>query len=220
MKIMFLYPNDEGYFRCPVGLTLIMTILSNEGHEVKLFDTTFIASGENQDSKAREKNGSAKPISINHLFNKLSDEEIISTWIREIQNFKPDLIAASILEDAYEFCGTFLDAAKKKFTIPIAVGGVTPTISPNVVMEHPSIDMLIQGEGEIAFKELMLALKNKTPLSEVPNLWYKENGKIIKNKLVRYLDMNELPNQRLDFWDKRHFLKPYNGVFAILRWYL
>ena len=47
MKILFLYPNHEGYFRCPVGLTLIMTIVANEGHEVKLFDTTFMASDKN-----------------------------------------------------------------------------------------------------------------------------------------------------------------------------
>ena len=212
MKVMFFYPNNEGYFRCPIGLTLIMTILAKEGHEVKLFDTTFMASAENVDTKLREKSGTVKYIPMDHLYNKHSEKEIISSWIGAIQDFKPDLIAASILEDAYPFCGIFLDAAKKKFTIPIVAGGITPTISPKVVMEHPSIDMVVQGEGEVAFKELMVALKNKTPLSEVPNLWYKENGKIMKNKLVRYLDMNELPNQRLDFWDKRHFLKPYNGV--------
>ena len=209
---MFLYPNNDGYFRCPIGLTLIMTILAKEGHEVKLFDTTFMAAGENNDSKLREKNGTVKPVATAHLFQKHSKEELITAWIKTIEDFKPDLIAASILEDAYTFCGTFLDAAKKHFTIPIAVGGVTPTISPNVVMEHPSIDMLIQGEGEVAFKELMVALKNKTPLSEVPNLWYKENGKVMINKLVRYMDMNKLPNQRLDFWDEKHFLKPYDGA--------
>ena len=43
MKILFIYPNNEGYFRCPIGLTLIMTILRDEGHEIKLFDTTFTA---------------------------------------------------------------------------------------------------------------------------------------------------------------------------------
>ena len=209
---MFLYPNNDGYFRCPIGLTLIMTILAEEGHEVKLFDTTFMAVGENNDSKLREKNGTVKPVPTAHLFQKYSSEELITSWIKTIEDFKPDLIAASILEDAYAFCGTFLDAAKKHFTIPIAVGGVTPTISPNVVMEHPSIDMLIQGEGEVAFKELVIALKNKTPLSKVPNLWYKENGKVMINKLVSYMDMNKLPNQRLDFWDEKHFLKPYDGA--------
>ena len=41
MKIMFLYPNNDGYFRCPVGMTFLMTILAKEGHEIKLFDTTL-----------------------------------------------------------------------------------------------------------------------------------------------------------------------------------
>ena len=55
MKVMFLYPNNDGYFRCPVGLTLIMTILAKEGHEIKLFDTTFMATSGNEDEKIREK---------------------------------------------------------------------------------------------------------------------------------------------------------------------
>ena len=116
------------------------------------------------------------------------------------------------MEDAYSFCGDLLDAVKKKFNIPVVVGGVTPSLSPNVVMEHPSIDMLIQGEGEVSFKELVSALKNKTSLSKVPNLWYKDtDGAVVKNKLMRYMDMNELPYQRMDFWDEKHFLTPYDG---------
>ena len=79
---MFLYPNDEGYFRCPVGLTLIMTILAKEGHEVKLFDTTFMAVGDNLDSKLREKHRTAKPIPMDHLFNKHSTKELRSKWIK------------------------------------------------------------------------------------------------------------------------------------------
>ena len=212
MKILILYANNEGYFRCPIGLTLIMTILRDEGHEVKLFDTTFTASTDNKDNRMREKLETVKSVPTAHLFKKQSNEKLISAWIKTIKDFKPDLIAASIIEDLYKFCGTFLDAAKENFDIPIAVGGVTPSLSPNIVIEHPSIDMIIQGEGEIAFKELVIALKNKTSLSEVPNLWYKENGKVIRNKLTRFMDLNKLPYQRLDFWDKRHFNKPYNGT--------
>jgi len=157
MKVMFLYPNNDGYFRCPVGLTLIMTILAKEGHEIKLFDTTFMATSDNEDKKIREKLKIVKVLPTAHLYEKRSKKEIISSWIKAIDDFKPDLIAASILEDAYEFCGTLLDAAKKHFTIPIVVGGITPTLSPNIVIENPSIDMIIQGEGEVAFKELIIA---------------------------------------------------------------
>ena len=70
MKILFLYPNHEGYFRCPVGLTLIMTVVANEGHEVKLFDTTFMNVEENVDNKIREKAGIVKPVPLGHFFDK------------------------------------------------------------------------------------------------------------------------------------------------------
>ena len=44
MKVLFLYPNHVGYFRCPIGLTLIMTMCKNEGHEVQSDFTTIVAS--------------------------------------------------------------------------------------------------------------------------------------------------------------------------------
>ena len=83
MKILFLYPNNEGYFRCPVGLTLLMTIAEKEGFEVKLFDTTFIAAEDNIDSKLREKRGDTKPIEMGHMFDKHSEKEIL-TFPKEI----------------------------------------------------------------------------------------------------------------------------------------
>ena len=86
MKILFLYPNNEGYFRCPVGLTLIMTILAKEGHEIKLFDTTFMASEENLDSKLREKNGSAKPVNMDGFFDKHTEKELVYKWVKTIGN--------------------------------------------------------------------------------------------------------------------------------------
>ena len=70
MKVLFLYPNHEGYFRCPVGLTLIMTVVANEGHEVKLFDTTFMASDNNVSNTVMEKANVVKPVPLDHFFNK------------------------------------------------------------------------------------------------------------------------------------------------------
>ena len=41
MKVLFIYPNAQGYSRIPLGLCLVMTMLEENGHEVDLFDTTF-----------------------------------------------------------------------------------------------------------------------------------------------------------------------------------
>ena len=47
MKILFLYPNFGGYGKIPIGMALVMTILQNEGHEIDLFDVSFIISDHN-----------------------------------------------------------------------------------------------------------------------------------------------------------------------------
>ena len=40
---------------------------------------------------------------------------------------------------------------------------------------------------------------------------YKENGEVKKNNFAKYMKMDELPNQRLEFWNEKHFMKPYDG---------
>ena len=88
MKVMFLYPNNDGYFRCPVGLTLIMTILAKEGHEIKLFDTTFMAKSDNEDQKIREKLKIVKVLPTAHLYEKRSKKEnFLISHCQSVSNF-------------------------------------------------------------------------------------------------------------------------------------
>jgi len=208
---MFLYPNHEGYFRCPVGLTLIMTVVANAGHEVRLFDTTFMNVSEHIDNKIREKAGIVKPVPLDHFFNKKSKNHIELSWLKAIEEFSPDVIGTTILEDSYQYCDRLLNLAKDKFGTLTVAGGSMPTIVPQVIIENPNIDYVVEGEGEVAFVELLKVLENKSSLSKVPNLWYKENNKVVKNPLIKYLDMDKIPDQRLDFWDEKHFTKPYDG---------
>ena len=81
-----------------------------------------------------------------------------------------------------------------------------------IVIENPNIDYVVETEGEIAFIELLEALKvsrekNKVDVSKVPNLWYKQDGISKKTGLMKYIDMADIPNQRLEFWDDKHFQK-------------
>ena len=120
---MFLYPNHEGYFRCPVGLTLIMTVVENEGHQVKLFDTTFMNSDDNQDNTKREDAGLVKPVTLDNYFNKKSTNQIETDWLKAVEDFSPDIIATTIVEDAYTYADRLLSLAKNKFNVPVVVGG-------------------------------------------------------------------------------------------------
>ena len=215
MKVLFLYPNHEGYFRCPVGLTLIMTCVENAGHEVKLFDTTFMNSDSNQDNEKREEVGLVKPVTLDNYFSKKSTNEIEEEWVQLIKDYKPDLLATTIVEDAYTYAHRLLGLAKQTMDIPVVVGGSMPTVVPRVMIENPNIDYLVEGEGEVAFVELIAALEKGGDVSKVPNLWYQDNNVTKNTGLVKYLDMDEVPFQKLDFWDDKHFTKPYDGELHV-----
>ena len=138
-----------------------MTVTEIAGHSVKLFDTTFMNVAENLDNKIREKAGQVKPVTMDNFFNKKSKKQIEEAWLDEIEKFSPDLIATTIVEDSYEFCDRLLGLAKKKFNVPIVVGGSMPTVVPRIIIENPNIDYVIEAEGEVAMPELLNAI-NKT----------------------------------------------------------
>lgn len=212
MRILFIYPNAEGYGRIPVGPSIIITILLEEGHQIELFDTTFIMENRHIDNIVREKAKLVLPTDISHLYDPHSTDEIDQMLKDKVKRFSPDLIAISILEDNYQYADHLLQVVKSLGrNIPVNAGGSTPTVAPEVVIENPHIDYVIQGEGEEAMKEFCDLMERGKSVGGVRNLWYKKNGEVKNNSLRPFVDMDTLPVQNLDLWDKRHFIKPYCG---------
>ena len=212
MRILFVYPNAEGYGRIPLGMSLIMTILMNEGHEVELFDASFIMQDHNLDTAARQKIGVAMDTDTSPLYNYHTIEEIDSLFVSKIKDFSPDLVAYSIVEDNYRYCHRLLKLAKTiDCDLPSIVGGSTPSIAAGTVIENPYIDYLIQGEGEIPMKEFCAAMERGGDVTKTPNLWYKNGEEIHHNDFGPLTDLDQLPIQNLDLWDDAHFVKAYDG---------
>ncbi len=89
---------------------------------------------------------------------------------------------------------------------PVVMGGVGFSISPEHVMEYCNADYGIAGEGEEAFVILLSALKNGISLSQVPNLLYREDGKIRK-KSMAYADLDSIPSRQRDIVDNILYFK-------------
>lgn len=75
MRVLALYPNIAGYNQIPIGLSMIITILSKARHIVKLFDTTFMVSI-NSDTAIREKAQLVKPTNTDYLYENLTEKQI------------------------------------------------------------------------------------------------------------------------------------------------
>ncbi len=83
---------------------------------------------------------------------------------------------------------------KQNSDIPIVWGGVHASSMPRQTLENPYVDIVIKGEGEVTFYELVRALKRNKPLKDIRGLWYKDNGKIKSNVDRPFLDLNKLPD--------------------------
>jgi len=78
--------------------------------------------------------------------------------------------------------------------IPIVWGGPHCTALPFETIEHELVDILIRGQGEITFKEVVEALKSGTGLQGILGVSYKVNDEIFNNDDRAICDINNLPD--------------------------
>jgi len=212
MKILFLYPNFGGYGKMPIGMTLLMTILKNEGHQVELFDVTFIIEDHNFNDEEMERVGAVEETDTTHLYNYHTYEQIDELLMSKLKSFSPDLVAASIVEDNYRYCDRLLKLTKSfDSKIPTIVGGSTPSIAASTVIENPYIDYLIKGEAEGPMSEFCSLMENNQDVTVTKSLWFKKNGETHHNELAELTNMDEVPFLDCSFWEDAHFIKAYDG---------
>jgi len=73
-------------------------------------------------------------------------------------------------------------------------GGVHATLLPEQTVRHELVDIVVVGEGELIFYNLVNALKKKRRLEDVKGILFKKDGQIIKTEPEAPLDLNELPD--------------------------
>ena len=74
-------------------------------------------------------------------------------------------------------------------------GGIHPTLLPMQTLEHPLIDAVVQGDGEVTLYEMLEALEHGKSFHGIAGLHFKENGKLIQNPKRSPTDLNALPDE-------------------------
>lgn len=184
MKILFIWPN----FECPVGLSIGISYLSSAlkkaGH-----DTQIIHINERLEY----------PLS----FDKIESDAL---------SYQPDLIAFSTDENHYQEMGQLSKRLKEKIDRPIVFGGIYTTLNTKTVMEeNPWVDFANVGEGDDSIIDLVAALENGKNTSCVPNMWAREQGKIISNLVRPLKDIATLPWMDLQGWQFKRITELRRG---------
>lgn len=110
------------------------------------------------------------------------------------------IVAISCMNTDYRDYLSLSQKVKQEFPeILIVWGGPTPTYNPGIINES-AIDIICRGEGEYAFLELVNKLEREENITDIKNLWIKQNSTVYKNNvrpLVTDLDTLPLPDRNL-----------------------
>ena len=130
---------------------------------------------------------------IDSMANKYSNEEIVDLLKKE----GPDIVGISFGTQIRFSAFDLARQIKKNFpNLPIVVGGPHPTLASQDTLENiPEIDIVLRGEGEISFLNLVKTLEKKGDLATIRGISFRDKkGNIVHNPPEYPInDLDKLP---------------------------
>jgi len=130
----------------------------------------------------------------------------------KIESFNPDIVASSALAtcNTYLVARTLETAKKVNPDILTVAGGQHFTATAQESLEaYPEIDVIVRGEGEQTFTELVKNSAKKSSFPQITGISFRHNGKILHNPprpLIKNLD--DLPYPGYHF--VKHIVHKYH----------
>ena len=189
MKVSFIHPNLYGELITNIGLAYLMTV-TQSAHQVSFIDLAF---------------------------HRTNWEKYVK-WM--ITKNHPDVIAVSCLTFNFSIGLKIISLIKEMDpTIPTIFGGIHPTLLPEEVLSYKAVDAICIGEGEETFPEYLEHLEKNISLNGVKGIWFKEDGKIIRNELRPLVsNLDNLPVPNWDLWEIEKYLTiaPHSKTIEML----
>ncbi len=91
--------------------------------------------------------------------------------------------------------------------LPVVWGGWHPSLFPQHTLENENIDVVVNGQGEITFAELLEVFVSKAELNSIKGISYKLNKQIIHNPERTMVDINSFPAFNYNLIDVPAYIK-------------
>ena len=103
IKVQFIYPNTYGMNMLPPAIAIFSSLLKSNGHKIQVFDTTYYAVdfGIDADGTKMERLN-VVPFNMGSRDIRLRTTDWKEDLNKQLNDFKPDLIAMSSTEDMWE----------------------------------------------------------------------------------------------------------------------
>jgi len=131
---------------------------------------------------------------------------------QEILSKKPDILCFSVFSPNYLFFKNAAQAIKKRSHVPIIVGGVLPSLVPQLFLKNSLCDFLLRGEAEGIIVDLAESILSGNKEHPIPNLIYRnDHGAFITNAMASFVeDLDALP-----FYKKNLYPNSSDQLFII-----
>jgi len=106
----------------------------------------------------------------------LAQSSVRSTVEGLVQDIQPDIVGLSVMTFQRSTARRIISLVRSlKPGVRVVVGGYDPSLAPDA-WTHPDIgvDVIVRGEGDVTFREVVRAIEQRTPLSSIPGLWYRD----------------------------------------------
>ena len=129
---------------------------------------------------------------------KIVDIRFYKNPLKEIQRIigemRPEIIGMSALTLEAPAMYQIARFVKTIMNVLVIVGGPHATSAPEAVLENKDIDIVVIGEGEITFKELLDNLDKGQRIDKVHGIGYRKGSDIILTAQREYVDnLDQLP---------------------------
>lgn len=192
IKVLLVYPNIwSDVF--PLSILILSSVLKAQGFDVSVFSAVH----------RRRVNSLPNTVAVEG-----PGEEAFEEFRQTLCQFQPDVVAMSVVEDAFPLASRLLDAIPDYRGVVI-VGGVFATFAPEKAIAPPIVTAICIGEGEKPLVQLCERLARHEPLQDIPGLWIKQqDGSIQKNPLGTPVILDELPAPDYSVLDRQKFQGP------------
>jgi len=188
VRIIFLYPNVNAQIGFNYGLAYISAVLKQHGHHTRLIN----------------------------LNEKLTPVPTMDEIVREVRDYDPGLVGFSVVTNQYGLAQRVAGALKGSIDVPIICGGVHASMVPEEVMKSGLFDYACVGEGEQALLELVERLEEGGSTGDIPNIWVRRDGKVIRNNVRPFIELDKLPRTDYDLFDFQRMIDAKNGWVGMM----
>ena len=203
MRVLLINPPFYRFFRqkssyFPKGLGQIAAVLEKNNIHVRIYNADCEDSSKLIFLNRKETNNFERYLSrVNDL-----GDPVYKEVCRVIANERPDVIGISASTSSYKAALNIARLSKKlNSNIKIVFGGIHPTVLPEEVLQTKYVDIVVRGEGEFTFLEVIKALENgKSIRGILGTSFIADDGSVVNNpdrELIADLDVLPFPARHL-----------------------